>query len=220
MLKSKRLSLIVTTIQSEELSSHAIVLRHEVCEKIVRNRLKEKRTMKDFSKNRQLLSDQEETIIFRFVNQFIELRFLFRLYMIEKKVILLLQKRKISNFKLRDHWIKRFLKRHLEYRTKFSRHLDQERHWSSDSIVFVQWFDLVKKTMIKYDIAIKDVYNMNEKKYMMSVNEATQWVLFFRRIARFFVYFKIFNLAFLVYSSHFQTISRILIEFEKIMFLK
>ncbi len=84
----------------------------------------------------------------------------------------------------------------------------------------MQWFDLVKKTMIKYDIAIKNVYNINEKKYMMKMNETTQWMFFFRRIAQFFVYFKIFNFAFLVYSSHFQTISKILIEFEKIMFLK
>jgi hypothetical protein len=32
--------------------------------------------------------------------------------------------------------------------------------------------------MIKYNIALEDVYNMNEKKYMMNVSEATQWVLF------------------------------------------
>jgi hypothetical protein len=57
--------------------------------------------------------------------------------------------------------------------------------------------------MIKYNIAIEDVYNMNEQKYMMNVNKATQWMFFFRRIAwffvAFFVYFKIFNFAFLVY---------------------
>jgi hypothetical protein len=41
--------------------------------------------------------------------------------MIEEKVVLLLQKRKISNFQLRRQWRFRFLKRHSEYRTKFSR---------------------------------------------------------------------------------------------------
>ncbi len=50
MLKSKRLSLTVTTVQNEKLSSHAIALKHEMCEKIVRNRVKEKRIMKDYSK--------------------------------------------------------------------------------------------------------------------------------------------------------------------------
>jgi hypothetical protein len=202
MFKSKRISLIVSTVKNEELSCHAIALRHEVSRMIIRRRLKEKRIMKEFSKNRQLLFEQEETIIFRFVNQFTELRFLLKYYMIEEKVILLLRKRRISNRALRQHWITRFLKRHSEYRTKFSRHLDQERHWSSDSAVFVQWFDLMKKTMIKYNIAIEDVYNMNEKKYMMNVNEATQWMIFFLAFARFF--------------SHFSSIRRISRLFQEI----
>ncbi len=103
MFKSKRLSLTVTTVQNEKLSSHAIALRHEMCEKIVRSRVKEKRTMKDYSKNRQLFSDQEKTIILKFVNEFIALRFLFRKYMIEEKILLLLQKRRISNRKLREN---------------------------------------------------------------------------------------------------------------------
>jgi hypothetical protein len=101
MLKSKRISLTVTTVQNDELSCHAIALRHEMCKRIIDNRLKEKRTMKDFSKNRQLFIDQEEAIILEFVNDFIDLRFFFRLYMIKEKVILLLQKRRISNSQLR-----------------------------------------------------------------------------------------------------------------------
>jgi hypothetical protein len=203
MFKSKRESLIVTTVQNEKLSCRAIVLRHEVSKMIILKRLKEKRIMNDFSKNRQLLFEQEETIILKFVNQFIALRFFFRIYMIEKKVILLLQKRQISKSKLKRHWVYRFLKRHSEYWTKFSRHFDQERHWSFDSTIFVQLFDLMKKTMIKYNIAIEDVYNMNEKKYMMKMSDATQWMLFFvelldffrisRLFVAFFVYFKMFN---------------------------
>jgi hypothetical protein len=93
----------VTTVQNEKLSSHAIALRHEVCEKIVRNRVKEKRIMKNYSKNRQLFFDQEETIILRFVNEFIALRFSLRKYMIKEKVLLLLKKRRISNHKLREN---------------------------------------------------------------------------------------------------------------------
>ncbi len=89
MTKSKRLSLTVSTIQNQKLSIRAIALRHEVNRVTICRRLKEKRTMNDYSKNRQLLFDQEEIVILRFVNQFIELRFLLRLYIIEEKVILL-----------------------------------------------------------------------------------------------------------------------------------
>jgi hypothetical protein len=93
----------VSTVENEELSCHAIALRHEVNKMIIRRRLKEKRTMKEFSKNRQLLFEQEETIILKFVNQFIELKFFLKYYMIEEKVILLLRKREISNRALRQH---------------------------------------------------------------------------------------------------------------------
>ncbi len=103
MFSSKRLSLTVSTVENEKLSCRAIALRHEVNRKIIDKRLKENRIMKDFSKNRQLFSDQEEKIIHEFVNQFIELRFLFRIYMIKEKILLLLQKRRISNLKLRQH---------------------------------------------------------------------------------------------------------------------
>jgi hypothetical protein len=144
------------------------------------------------------------------MNQFIDLRFSFRKYMIEEKVLLLLQKRRVSIFKLRTHWIDRFLIRHSEYRTKFSRHLDQERHWSSDSTIFVQWFDLVRKTMIKYNIASEDVYNINEKKYMMNVNEKTQWVIFFVDFSRISFILK-------CSISHFSFIRRISQLFQKFL---
>jgi hypothetical protein len=72
-----------------------------VCREIIDNRLKEKRIMKDFSKNRQLFIDQAKTIILKFVNDFIALKFLFRLYKIEEKVILLFQKQRISNLQLK-----------------------------------------------------------------------------------------------------------------------
>jgi hypothetical protein len=103
MLKSKRESLTVSTVQNEELSCRAIALRHEVSRMIILRRLKEERTMNDFSKDRQLLFDQEETIILKFVDEFIALRFSLRLYMIEEKVILLLRERRISKPKLRMH---------------------------------------------------------------------------------------------------------------------
>ncbi len=87
MFKSKRISLIMSTVENEEFSCYAIALKHKMNRMIIRRRLKEKRIMKKFSKNRQLFFEQEETIILKFVNQFTELRFSLRCYMIEKKSI-------------------------------------------------------------------------------------------------------------------------------------
>jgi hypothetical protein len=79
----------VSTIENKKLSCRAIALRHEVNRKIIDKRLKENRIMKHFSKNRQLFLNQEEKIILEIVNQFIELRFFLKIYMIEEKVLLL-----------------------------------------------------------------------------------------------------------------------------------
>ncbi len=77
----------MSTVENEEFSCYAIALKHKMNRMIIRRRLKEKRIMKKFSKNRQLFFEQEETIILKFVNQFTELRFSLRCYMIEKKSI-------------------------------------------------------------------------------------------------------------------------------------
>ncbi len=103
MLKSKRESLIVTTIQNERLSCRAIALRHEVSRMTILKRLKEDRIINEFAKNRQLFFEQEKTIILKFVNEFIALKFSLKKYMIEKKISLLLRKRRISIFKLEKH---------------------------------------------------------------------------------------------------------------------
>jgi hypothetical protein len=71
----------------------------------------------------------------------------------------------------------------------------------------------MRKTMIKYNIAFEDVYNMNEKKYMMNVSEATQWVLFLIFFFRFFSHFWSILRCFI---SHFLFIRRISRLFQKI----
>ncbi len=103
MLKSERESLAVTAVQNEGLSCRAVALRHGVSRMTILRRLKEDRTIDEFAKNRQLLFEQEETIILRFVDEFIALRFSLRKYMIEEKVSLLLRERRVSISKLEKH---------------------------------------------------------------------------------------------------------------------
>jgi hypothetical protein len=93
----------MSTVEKKKLSAHAIALRHEMSRNTIVNRLKEKRIRNEFVMKRQLLISQKETAIFIFVDQFTTLRFSFRLYMIEEKVLLLFQKRDVSKSKLKMH---------------------------------------------------------------------------------------------------------------------
>ena len=61
--------------------------------------------------------------------------------------------------------------RNPEMSSRFPCHLDQERHWNIDPEVFSNWFLLVEKTIMKYNIPIGNVFNMDEKKFLMGVAE-------------------------------------------------
>ena len=57
----------------------------------------------------------------------------------------------------------RFLSRHSDYKFRFP------RHWNTEPKVFEDWFNLYQKIMEEYEIVIGDVYNMDEKGYLMGM---------------------------------------------------
>jgi hypothetical protein len=173
---SERLILIVKKFQNEISIVRTAAQKYDVCRNIIINKNRVKRIIFEFFMNRQLLSSHKEKIILKFVNNFIELRFFLRLFMLKEKVKLILRERKI-NTNFRRHWDTRFLIRHLEYQSKFLRLLDQVRHFNFDSVVFEQWFELFRKIYAKYDIVCENIYNINEKKYMMKINDTCKLVL-------------------------------------------
>ena len=61
---------------------------------------------------------------------------------------------------------------HLELASRFSRHLDQERHWNRDPEVVNNCFIFVKKTIVKYYIPTENIFNIDKKKFLMGVAEA------------------------------------------------
>lgn len=167
--KDERLALAVKEFQDGDSSARAVAKKYGVCRNTLLNRSRAKRTMSEYAMDCQLLAPDEETAILTFVDSFIELGFPPRLAMLKEKAELILRNRG-HNVDLGRHWIDRFLARHSEYRAKFPRHLDQERHFNSDRDVFEKWFELFDKTCLKYSIANGDIYNMDEKGYMMGVS--------------------------------------------------
>jgi hypothetical protein len=135
--KFERLILIVKKFQNEVSIVKAVARKYNVCRNTIINKSRFKRIMSEFCMNCQLLVSHEEKVILKFVNHFIELKFLLRLFMLKEKVELILRERKI-NTDLSKHWDSRFLIKHLEYQSKFLRHLDQVRHFNFDSVVFEQ----------------------------------------------------------------------------------
>jgi hypothetical protein len=67
------------------------------------------------------------------------------------------------------HWQARFFSRYLELKTKYINRLDKNRFSSHDPIIISTWFDLFEKTIKEYNIQPSDIYNMDEKGFIVGM---------------------------------------------------
>jgi hypothetical protein len=68
-----------------------------------------------------------------------------------------------------ERWITRFIKRHDELTSKYTRKYDYQRAKCEDPEIINQWFDLVQNTIVKYGILEQDIYNFDETGFQMGV---------------------------------------------------
>ena len=61
------------------------------------------------------------------------------------------------------------MKRHSSIKTAYISSLNKERVMTQNSAIFMNWFQLFLSLKMKYDIQNSDIYNMNEKGFMMKV---------------------------------------------------
>jgi hypothetical protein len=74
---------------------------------------------------------------------------------------------------LGKNWYYHFLSRHPDLRTRRSRAMDQSRKDALDHQTADQWFKLFQTTLLKYSIAVDDIYNMDEKGCMKGIGDST-----------------------------------------------
>jgi hypothetical protein len=67
------------------------------------------------------------------------------------------------------YWSDAFLLRHLELKLLFVARLDKERALAENPEVITAWFKLFFDTIAKHNIYIDDVYNIDEKRFLMGV---------------------------------------------------
>ena len=123
----------------------------------------------DYGKSCRKLNEIEELAILQFIDRWCQLGFPPRYKMVREKAQKLLALRVCNPEPLGVNWATRFLNRHPDYKSKFPRHLDQERYMNTNPEVFEQWFNLYQETLVRYGIASGDVYNMDAKGILMGV---------------------------------------------------
>ena len=134
------------------------------------DRVKNKRLAAvDYGKKCRLLDEAEESALLQFIDRYCKLGFPPRYEMVRDKAMKLRALRVEDPNPIGLHWVSRFLNRYPDYKSRFPRHLDQERHWNTEPKVFEDWFKLYQQTMEEFHIATGDVYNMDEKGHLMGM---------------------------------------------------
>jgi hypothetical protein len=68
-----------------------------------------------------------------------------------------------------ENWVRRFVNRHEQLRSKYTRKYDHQRALCEDPKAMNDWFRLVENIRAKYGIPDEDVYNFDETGFQMGV---------------------------------------------------
>jgi hypothetical protein len=73
-----------------------------------------------------------------------------------------------------ENWVTKYVKRHPELSSRFSRRYNYERAKCEDPKIIGEWFTLVQQTIIQYGINPDDVYNFDETGFAMGLTSTAR----------------------------------------------
>ncbi|KAJ5273619.1 hypothetical protein N7478_008744 [Penicillium angulare] len=68
-----------------------------------------------------------------------------------------------------ENWVNKYVKRHPQLSTRFSRRYNYERAKCEDTKIIQEWFDLVQKSILENGIDPDDIYNFDETGFAMGL---------------------------------------------------
>ncbi|BCR86319.1 uncharacterized protein ACHE_30306S [Aspergillus chevalieri] len=74
-----------------------------------------------------------------------------------------------KDISISEKWVSRFIQRHPELKSKYTRQYDYQRAKCEDPELIKGWFNRVQETILRYGIAEQDIYNMDETGFQMGV---------------------------------------------------
>lgn len=75
----------------------------------------------------------------------------------------------LSQSTIGKHWVSRFIERHEEVRSCYTRQYDYQRALCEDPKIIQDWFRLVQNMIAKYGIHNEDIYNFDETGFAMGI---------------------------------------------------
>ena len=73
-------------------------------------------------------------------------------------------------------WVRRFIQRHPEMKSKYTQKYDYQRAKCEDPQLIKDWFKRVKETIKRYGIVPEDIYNIDETGFQMGITSTSKVV--------------------------------------------
>ena len=86
--------------------------------------------------------------------------------------------KKSDNKLIEINWSQKFLKHHSQIKTVYISSLNKECAMTQNHDILVDWFNLFQSLKEEHEIESKDIYNMNEKRFMQEVIVKLQVMIF------------------------------------------
>ena len=172
LYKEGRLELAIQAYQRGEIRSYTkAAATYDIPRNTIKRRISGVPPQRgSISKNRLLIPTEEESLV-QWVLSLDRRGMPPRIAVVRDMAQLLLTKRGGSNTpsQVGIHWVQRFINRHNELKSKYSRKHDYQRAQTEDPDLIRKWFKHVQNTIAEYGIHNDDIYNFDETGFQMDV---------------------------------------------------
>jgi hypothetical protein len=170
----KKIDLAIQALQEGQIPSiRAAAAFYHVSYVTLSRHLRRRTTRRDAQINNRKLTPTEEEALHRKILSMDERGINPTIPAVRKMADLLLSKR-LKGVSVGDCWVRRFVNRHDDLRSKFLRKYDYQRAKCEDPVQIKAWFDRVQATITKYGILPEDMYNFDETGFQMGIIATTK----------------------------------------------
>ena len=175
--KERRIQLALDAYKKGQFKSlQSVSLAFDVPRTTLRRRIGGIASQAEKNANCQKLSNTEESTLSAWILDMAGRGLPLQLSTVRHLAQLLLSARLSSFQPVGECWVKRFIQRHPELKSKYTRKYDYQRAKCEDSQLIKDWFKRVEETIEKYGIVQEDIYNMDETGFQMGVTSTAKVV--------------------------------------------
>ena len=145
---------------------------HDVPEATLRARVKGRKSRAEAKEEMQLLAKAEEDALVRWILDVSKAGYPPRKPQV-REIAEQIRRERVSKINdasitlveyppIGDQWVDRFIQRHPSLQTAYARRIDASRIKETTVDAVMRWLNTVRETIEQYDVAAKDIYNMDE----------------------------------------------------------